>query len=147
MGWATARKLTDGPPFFFGIEDRFETEATTEQALRKDYVRELSEVRMVRRAPLRPFALTGEDARYIEATLRDVEAAFGLEAFPGVGFATIPGRVLIETLIDWWRALEPSDEAQREAHARLPGAIRLLDTFSAFMEERMQREKDGPPAD
>ncbi|QGM97232.1 hypothetical protein [Methylocystis parvus] len=109
--------------------------------MKKDYIPELSEVRMVRRAPERPFALLGEDARYIETSLRDVEAAFGLDAFVGVPFTTIPGRALIGQLIDWWRALEPVDQRQREAHARLPGAIRLLDTVSSLMEERAQRDK------
>lgn len=109
--------------------------------MKKDYIPELSEVRMVRRAPERPFALSGEDARYIEACLRDVEASFGLEAFPGVPFTRIPGRALIGRFIDWWRALEPADERQRDSHARLPAAIRLLDTVSSLMEERAQRER------
>lgn len=111
-----------------------------EDALKKDYIPELSEVRMVRRAPERPFALTGEDARYIETCLREAEAAFGLDAFPGIPFPEIPGRALMRRFIDWWRALELADERQREAHARLPGAIRLLDTVSALMAERAQRE-------
>jgi hypothetical protein len=109
--------------------------------VKKDYIPELSEVRMVRRAPERPFALSDEDARYIEACLRDVEASFGFEAFPGAPFEKIPARALIGRFIDWWRALEPADEKQRDSHARLPAAIRLLDTVSALMEERAQREK------
>jgi hypothetical protein len=103
------------------------------------YIPELSEIRMVRRAPERPFALSGEDAVYVEACLRDVERAFAVEAFPKTEFRLIPGRALIARFIDWWRALRPADEGQREAHARLPAAIRLLDTVSALMEERSGR--------
>ena len=105
----------------------------------KDYIPELSEVRMVRRAPEQPFALDRTDARYVEDCLRDFEAAFGLDAFPGVTFEEIPGRALIDHFIDWWRGFEPVGEAQQNAHSRLPGAIRLLDTVSALMEERARR--------
>ncbi|MFS8036561.1 hypothetical protein ACI7BZ_06260 [Xanthobacter sp. AM11] len=108
-----------------------------------DYIPELSEVRMVRRAPEGPFVLEGEDRAYVEASLRAVEAAFGLTAFPGVPFGRIPGRALIARFIAWWRSLVPADAAQRDAHGQLPGAIRLLDTVSAFMEERAGR--DGAP--
>jgi hypothetical protein len=111
--------------------------------LKRDYIPELSEVRMVRRAPEKPFNLSAEDARYIETSLRNVEMAFGITAFPGVPFGNIPGRALIAKLIDWWRRLEPEEERQREAHARLPGAIRLLDTVSAMMEEQARRERSG----
>jgi hypothetical protein len=38
-------------------------------------------------------------------------------------------------LITWWRSLEPTDEGQRDAHARLPGVIRLIDTYSAWLAE------------
>jgi hypothetical protein len=109
--------------------------------LKTDYIPELSEVRMVRRAPERPFLLSAEDARYIEACLRDIERAFGFEAFPGKPVSDIPGRILIGRFIYWWRAFEPEDTPQREAHARLPGAIRLLDTVSSFMEEMAQRKQ------
>lgn len=108
-----------------------------------DYIPELSEVRMVRRAPEGPFVLEAEDRAYVEATLRRVEAAFGIEAFPGLPFAHIPGRALIRGFIVWWRTLVPADAAQREAYGQLPGAIRLLDTVSAFMEEHAGRA--GPP--
>lgn len=108
--------------------------------MERDYIPELSEIRMVRRAPDRPFVSSGEDARYIEACLRDAETAFGFEAFPGVPFAEIPARALIGQFIHWWRAIDPEDERQRDSHARLPGAIRLLDTVSALMEELAQRE-------
>jgi murein L,D-transpeptidase YafK len=108
--------------------------------LKKDYIPELSEVRMVRRAPERPFVLSEEDGRYIERCLREVEEAFGVVAFPGTVFSQIRARALISQLIDWWRALEPGDERQRKAHARLPSAIRLLDTVSIWMEEWVQRK-------
>ena len=47
--------------------------------------------------------------------------------------------VLIGQFIDWWRGLHPANEIQHDAHARLPGAIRLLDTVSAWMAEQDQR--------
>lgn len=113
------------------------------EALKKDYIPELSEVRMVRRAPDRPFALSQDDGRYIEDCLRGVETAFEVEAFPGAPFEQIPARALIGQFIDWWRGLEPGDDVQHTAHARLPGAIRLLDTVSALMEELAQRDRSG----
>jgi len=114
--------------------------------VKTEYIPELSEERMVRRAPERPYPLQGEDARYVETALRGVEAAFGLAAFPGVPFAAIPGRLLIRQCIDWWRALEPASDVQREAHARLPGAIRLLDTHSVMLAEleAARRQRAAP---
>jgi hypothetical protein len=106
----------------------------------KDDIPELSEVRMVRRAPERPFVLSDEDGRYIERCLRDLGAAFGIEGFPGRTFSQIPARALIGQFIDWWRGLEPRDERQCEAHARLPSPIRLMDTVSIWMEEQVQRK-------
>jgi hypothetical protein len=105
----------------------------------KDYIPELSEIRMVRRAPDHPVALSAEDAAYVEKSLRRAEKAFGLDPFPGQSFSQISARALIKTFIDWWRALEPADEAQSEAHAALPSAIRLLDTFSSMLEEQSRR--------
>lgn len=112
--------------------------------MKADYIPELSEIRMVRRAPEGPFELGEEDRLYVLGRLRDLEAAFGLEGFPGVIFEDIPGRDLIGRLIDWWRALEPKTEAQQTAHGRLPGAIRLLDTHSALLEERIRRPRSEP---
>jgi len=100
---------------------------------------------MERRAPEGPFTLSAADAGYVEACLRRVEAAFGFDAFPGVPFAHIAGRALIRRFIVWWRTLEPEGAAQAEAHAQLPGAIRLLDTVSAFMEERAGRAGRARP--
>jgi hypothetical protein len=113
------------------------------QVPKVDYIPELSEVRMVRRAPETPFPLGDDDRTYIERCLRDVEAAFGLKGFPGVTLERVPARTLIKRLIDWWRTLEPGDDAQREAHGRLPSAIRLLDTVSIWLEEQAQRGAGG----
>ncbi len=113
--------------------------SSSRHCVKKSYIPELSEVRMIQRAPRRPFVLSAEDARYIERCLRDVEAAFAIDGFARTPFSQIPARALIKQLIDWWRSLEPADEAQREAHGRLPSAIRLLDTVSTWMEERARR--------
>jgi hypothetical protein len=105
----------------------------------KDYIPELSEIRMVRRAPEHPLDLGAEDAAYLERALRATEKAFELAAFPGQRFEAIPARALIKVLIDWWRGLEADTEEQREAHALLPSAIRLIDTISTWLEERARR--------
>ncbi|MCI4679656.1 hypothetical protein K9U39_08620 [Rhodoblastus acidophilus] len=105
----------------------------------KDYIPELSEIRMVRRAPDHAVKLSTEDSAYVENCLRHVERAFGFDAFPGLKFGQISARALIKSFIDWWRGLEPADEDQREALAKLPSAIRLLDTFSALLEEQARR--------
>ena len=105
----------------------------------KTYIPELSEVRMIRRAPGSPAPFMTEDAVYLESTLRAFEAAFGVNAFPGRRFNQIPARELIETFIDAWRGRKPANGAQCEAHARLPSAIRLIDTMSAWLEERGRR--------
>lgn len=104
--------------------------------VKTDYIPELSEVRMERRAPEGPYSLDADDRAYIEGCLRQVETAFGTQGFPGMPFEAIPGRALMHRLIVWWRTLEPENEAQTEAHAQLPGAIRLLDTVSAYLEEK-----------
>jgi hypothetical protein len=108
-----------------------------------DYIPELSEVRMVRRAPEGPFDFGEDDRDYIGRCLADVQSAFGLRDFAGMRADTISGRVLIKAFIDWWRSLEPVNEAQQEAHGRLPAAIRLLDTVSSWMEERARRKGPG----
>lgn len=106
---------------------------------KKDYIPELSEVRMVRRAPEHPYPFGADDRVYISGRLRDVETAFGFTAFPGLTFDQIPARKLIHHFIEWWRTLEPQTPEQVEAHAQLPAAIRLLDTVSAWLEEQAQR--------
>ena len=104
----------------------------------KNYVPELSELRMVSRAPDRPIDF-GSDREYIFSCLQDVERSFGLQAFPQLRPEQIPARALIRQLIVWWRTLEPGDARQREAYNRLPGTIRLLDTLSIWLEERASR--------
>jgi hypothetical protein len=111
------------------------------ESLKRDYIPEVSEIQMVRRAPDHPFALSEADGRYVADCLQAIEASFGLVGFPGVAFRQIPARALIGLFIDWWRGLEPANEVQRDAHARLPGAIRLLDTASALIEERARRDR------
>lgn len=103
-----------------------------------DYIPELSELRMVARAPDRPIDF-GTDHDYIVACLRAVERSFALTPFPGLAPEWIPARALIRQFIRWWRTLEPINEAQRDAHARLPGAIRLIDTYSSWLAERRRR--------
>lgn len=107
----------------------------------KDYIPELSEIRMARRASERPLVLEAEDSAYLENCLRRFERAFGLDAFPGQGFSAIPARALIECFISWWRGLEPENAEQRDAHGALPSAIRLIDTISAWNEERASRHR------
>ncbi len=107
-----------------------------------DYIPELSEVRMVRRAPEAPLTgVSAEDAQYLFARIGAVNAAFGLDAFAGLTFAQIPARALIHQFIEWWRTLEPETDAQREAHGQLPGAIRLIDTVSTWLEEQAGRRR------
>jgi len=101
----------------------------------KDYIHELSEQRMVKRAPNRPIDF-GTDRDYIFSCLKDVEQSFGLQEFPGLAPQQIPARALIQQLIVWWRTLEPANATQQTAYARLPGTIRLIDTISAWWAER-----------
>ena len=102
----------------------------------KDYIPELSEQRMVRRAPNRPIDF-GPDRDYIFSCLKDVEQSFGLQAFPGLAPEQIPARALIRQFIVWWRTLEPANAGQQAAYARLPGTIRLIDTISGWWAERV----------
>ena len=93
----------------------------------KPYIPELSEQRMVRRAPNQPIDF-GPDGGYIFSCLQDVEASFGLEGFPGLAPEQIPARALIRQFIVWWRTLEPADAGQQVAHPdRLRQAARHLD--------------------
>jgi hypothetical protein len=101
----------------------------------KHYIPELSEQRMVRRAPDRPVDF-GTDRDYIFSCLKDVEQHFGLDGFPGLTPEQIPARALIKQLILWWRTLEPANELQQHAYGRMPGAIRLIDTISGWLAER-----------
>ncbi len=105
----------------------------------KNYIPELSEQRMVSHAPDWPVDF-GTDRDYIYSTLRAVEQRFGLEGFPGFAQEQIPARALIKQLIVWWRTLEPANEMQQRAYGRLPGAIRLIDTFSTWLIEHAGKE-------
>ncbi|MGO9134188.1 MAG: hypothetical protein ACLP8A_09105 [Methylovirgula sp.] len=107
----------------------------------KDYIPELSEIRMVQRAPDGPLPFSESDRAYIFSCLADVEASFGISGFPGQAPAVIPSRALIRQLIEWWRTLDPQTEDQRDAYGRLPGAIRLIDTVSIWVEEQAARRK------
>lgn len=101
----------------------------------KNHIPELSEQRMISRAPDRPVDF-GADRDYIFSSLRDVEQSFGLVGFPGLAAEKIPARALIKQLIVWWRTLEPANEVQQHAYSRMPGAIRLIDTISTWLAER-----------
>lgn len=101
----------------------------------KPYIPELSEQRMVSRAPNWPVDF-GADRDYIFSCLNSIEQSFGVDGFPGRSPEQIPARALINQFIVWWRTLEPANEAQQEAHGRLPGAIRLTDTISGWLAER-----------
>lgn len=104
----------------------------------KDYIPELSESRMIARAPDRPVDF-GLDREYIFSCLKDVERSFGIDGFPGTAPEKTSARALIRQLIVWWRTLEPANEAQQEAYGRLPGAIRLIDTISSWIAESSGR--------
>jgi len=105
----------------------------------KDYIPELSEIRMVRRAPAVPPRFSAEDSAYVESCLRATEKAFGVAIAPGAAFSALPARLLIKFCIDAWRGLAPQTPEQQEAHGKLPSTIRLLDTYSALEEERGSR--------
>jgi hypothetical protein len=106
----------------------------------KPTIPELSERRMVSHAPDWPVDF-GTDRDYIFSSLEAVEQSFGLKGFPGLAPEQIPARALIRQLIVWWRTLEPANEMQQRAHGRLPGAIRLIDTFSTWL---MEHAGQGP---
>ncbi len=110
-----------------------------------DYMPELSEIRMVQRAPDGPLPFSAEDKRYILDTLADVEASFGLDGFPGQPRDKLSSRALIKQLIDWWRTLTPQTDAQRDAYGRMPGAIRLIDTVAIWVEEQAARAQKVEP--
>jgi hypothetical protein len=77
---------------------------------------------------------------HIGGGVADVQSAAGLKEFSGIAVDTVPARALIKQFIDWWQRLEPVNEAQQDAHGRLPAAIRLLDTISSWMAEQARRQ-------
>lgn len=105
----------------------------------KTYIPELSEQRMVSHAPDWPVDF-GADRDYIFSTLDAVEQSFGLDGFPGFAHEQIPARALIKQLIVWWRTLRPVDEMQQQAYGRIPGTIRLIDTFSTWLAEHAKKK-------
>lgn len=112
----------------------------------KDYVPELSELRMVNRAPDGPLPFSPGDRAYILACFDDVEASFAVRAFPACATAELSAKALIRQLILYWRTLEPRTEAQQDAYGRMPGAIRLIDTVATFVEEQeVRKQAKAPP--
>jgi hypothetical protein len=108
----------------------------------KDYIPELSELRMVNRAPDGPLPFSAGDRAYILACFDDVETSFGARAFPETATADLTAKALIHQLILYWRTLEPETEAQKDAYGRMPGAIRLIDTVATFLEEQEAGRRD-----
>ena len=68
----------------------------------KTYIPELSEQRMVKRAPNRPIDF-GPDRDYIFACLHDVEVSFGLRGFPGLAPEQIPAGARRQLAEPRWR--------------------------------------------
>ncbi len=104
-----------------------------------DYMPELSEIRMVQRAPDGPLPFSKSDRDYISEILADMQKSFGLTTFSETAPEKLSSRVLIKQLIEWWRTLDPATEPQRHAYNRLPGSIRLIDTVSTWVEEQAAR--------
>jgi hypothetical protein len=107
----------------------------------KDYIPELSEIRMVQHAPDYPVPFGASDRDYIFSCLEDVQKSFGLDGFPGLAPHQIAAKPLIKQLIEWWRTLDPVTDEQKDAYGRMPGAIRLIDTISTWIEEQAARAK------
>lgn len=104
----------------------------------KSYVPELSEQRMVAKAPDHPLDFAS-DNDYINSCVQGIAATFGLDPFAGMPAHLIPARSLIKQLIVWWRTLEPETPAQHEAFSRLPGSIRLIDTYSSWWRDNTHK--------
>lgn len=111
----------------------------------KDYIPELSELRMVNRAPDGPLPFSAADRTYILSCFEDVETSFGLRAFPEIATVDLSAKALIRQLILYWRTLEPQTEAQKDAYGRMPGAIRLIDTVATWVEEQEARKQAKAP--
>ena len=99
-----------------------------------DYMPELSELRMIARAPDQTVDF-GTDREYIHCCLQEVERSFGLDAFPGIAPQQVSTHALIKQLITWWRTLKPTDLDQQNSFGRMPGVIRLIDTYSLWVGE------------
>lgn len=107
----------------------------------KDYIPELSELRMVNRAPDGPLPFSHGDRAYILTCFDDVETCFGLRAFPETATVDLSAKALIRHLILYWRTLVPETEAQKDSYGRMPGAIRLIDTVATWVEEQEARRQ------
>jgi murein L,D-transpeptidase YafK len=107
----------------------------------KDYIPELSEIRMVQRAPDGPLPFSETDRNYIVDILADMDKSFQLAPFAAIAPTDWSARALIAQLIEWWRTLDPETEEQRDAYNRLPGSIRLIDTVSTWVEEQALRRR------
>lgn len=107
----------------------------------KDYIPELSELRMVNRAPDGPLPFSAADRTYVLSCFDDVEKRFGLRSFPEIATPDLTAKALVRQLILYWRTLEPQTEAQKEAYGRMPGAIRLIDTVATWVEEQEARAR------
>ncbi|MGQ9365797.1 hypothetical protein [Azospirillum sp. ST 5-10] len=104
---------------------------------------DLSEERLIRRAPQHPLPLGPGDRDYVLACLDAVGKSFGVAAVPAAPLDTVPGRSLMRLLVDLRRTLRPGDAEQRAAHGRLTGAIHLLDTARALAEDRTAADGAG----
>ncbi len=111
----------------------------------QDYIPELSELRMVNRAPDGPLPFSPGDRTYILSSFDDVETSFGVRAFPATETADLTAKALIRQLILYWRTLEPETQPQKDAYGRMPGAIRLIDTVGTFVEEQEARRQAKAP--
>ena len=106
----------------------------------KEAVSNLSEARMIRRAPNGPLPFSEGDRAYIAETLEGMERAFGLAPFKNVPPRNWSGRKLLAQLLDWWHSIVPTTDAERAAYARLLGTIRLVD-MTAIMAEDLEKAR------
>lgn len=121
-------------------------EAYRANQMTKPYMPELSEIRMVKRAPDGPLPFSAEDKAYILSCFEDVQKSFGVIGYPGQTASELTARALIKQLIEWWRTLEPKTEEQHDAYGRMPGSIRLIDTVATWVEEREERRRNRAEA-
>jgi hypothetical protein len=99
---------------------------------------DISEQRLIRRAPLHPLPLGQDDRDYITATLSGIEREFGVKAGLALPPETLPGRTLMRMLLELRRSLKPATDEQRSAHGRLSSAVLLLDVACAMDAELMR---------
>lgn len=102
---------------------------------------DLSEERLIRRAPHYPLPLGSEDQDYIVASLKGIETSFGVAVCPAVSVSVLPGRALMRLFLDLRRTLRPRDADQRAVHGRLTSAILLLDTARAMADEQAAADR------